>query len=578
MIGQQLLQAAENTARLGDWRPLFALLAGYGAIVVALAVSGKQKRGFGPTYILPRISSSLERLTGIPGWAAAAIGTGCFGVLVAGMGFYNDVAWHVSLGRDQVLFTAPHTAIVIGLFLIFAAAIVGTVMARLEGFQGGLLVRDLRIPWSMLALGLFGGSALAGFPLDDIWHRFYGIDVTMWSPTHLLMILGAAFSPLASWLALAEAGVRPSDGRWQRGVYVAVAVMTLLGLTAAQGEFSFGVPQFQQLYHPILIAVAAGIALTTTRLVIGRWWAVAVALIGVGIGTGNLFGRQTSRPAALYVTCAVAVELAGLLFGIERRLRFAVASGLGIATIGLAGEWAWNQDAFQRWTTALFPDAIVLGLLAAVGAAVIGVAFGSSTRHERTMRGVVVVVAGVVLLFCLAWPLPRTNIDARVQVRLTRVADDEVRVTARVDPADAAEGARWFQAMAWQGGGMVAVDMKERSPGVYESEGPVPVGGRWKTVLRLQKGTATSSTPIWFPKDAAIGAPEIPAVDRTAAFELEQKYLLREQHSGAGWFAPLVYAALLFVAALWTGGVVLAARKISAPAPRQPTSTELAAA
>ena len=36
-----------------------------------------------------------------------------------------------------------------------------------------------------------GFTALGGFPLDDLWHAHYGVDVTMWSPTHLLMILGA---------------------------------------------------------------------------------------------------------------------------------------------------------------------------------------------------------------------------------------------------------------------------------------------------------------------------------------------------------------------------------------------------
>jgi hypothetical protein len=566
-----------NTSQLADWNPLFGLLAAYAAIVVALAVTGKQKKGFGPTYLLPRISASLERLTGIPGWAAAAVGTASFGLLVAGMGFYNDVAWHVALGRDKELFTAPHTAIIVGLFLIFIAAVVGTVMARLDGVETGLRIRNLRVPWSMLSLGLFGGAALSGFPLDDLWHRFYGIDVTMWSPTHLLMILGAAFSPLASWLALAEARVRPADGRWQRGVYVAVAVMTLLGLTAAQGEFSFGVPQFQQLYHPILIVLAAGIALTATRLVIGRWWALVVGVIGAGIGTGDFFGdAQISRPAAVYLTCALAVELAALAFGTERRLRFAAASGVGVATLGLAGEWAWNRGAFQAWTTALLPDALVLGLVAAVCAAVIGVAFGDAVRGSRAIRGTVVGLAGVGVLFCLAWPLPRTGFDASAQVTLQRVPGAVV-VTARVDPRSAARDARWFQAMAWQGGGMVAADMKQQSPGVYVSERPVPVGNGWKTVLRIQKGTATASIPIWFPRDAAIGKPEIPAVDRTAPFELEQKYLLREQHSGAGWFAPAVYAVLLGVAVLWIGGAVLAARKVPEPQPTRPAQ-QLAAA
>src|SRR4029077_4730415 len=159
------------------------------------------------TLLLPRVSRGLERITKIPGWAAAAVMQGSFGLLVAGMGFYNDVAWHVRLGRDKNLFTAPHTAIVVGLFTIFTSAIVGTLIANAQSAGVGLKIRRWRIPYSMIALGLLGGSALAGFPLDDLWHKFYGIDVTMWSPTHLLMIVGASLSPIATWLALAEAKV-----------------------------------------------------------------------------------------------------------------------------------------------------------------------------------------------------------------------------------------------------------------------------------------------------------------------------------------------------------------------------------
>ena len=34
--------------------------------------------------------------------------------------------------------------------------------------------------------------ALVGFPLDDGWHRLFGQDVTLWGPTHLMLIGGAS--------------------------------------------------------------------------------------------------------------------------------------------------------------------------------------------------------------------------------------------------------------------------------------------------------------------------------------------------------------------------------------------------
>ena len=42
--------------------------------------------------VLRRIPNGLERLTGIPGWAAATVGMRLFGLLVAGQGLDDDVS------------------------------------------------------------------------------------------------------------------------------------------------------------------------------------------------------------------------------------------------------------------------------------------------------------------------------------------------------------------------------------------------------------------------------------------------------------------------------------------------------
>ena len=46
--------------------------------------------------------------------------------------------------------------------------------------------------------------ALAGFPLDDVWHRIFGQDVTLWGPTHLLLFGGASLSTLGAMILLME--------------------------------------------------------------------------------------------------------------------------------------------------------------------------------------------------------------------------------------------------------------------------------------------------------------------------------------------------------------------------------------
>ena len=50
-----------------------------------------------------------------------------------------------------------------------------------------------------------GAFALTGFPLDDIWHRLFGQDVTAWGPTHIQLIFGASLTTLGGWALLVEA-------------------------------------------------------------------------------------------------------------------------------------------------------------------------------------------------------------------------------------------------------------------------------------------------------------------------------------------------------------------------------------
>src|SRR5205085_11844586 len=191
------------------------LLGAFSAVLVFLFAFGRSgDTTSGIARALLRIPNALERLVHIPGWAAATVGMALFGLFVAGQAFYNDVAWHVALGRDKNLFTAPHTGIVIGLGLILMSGVVGVLLASLQNIDTALRWKAVRVPWSTVPLLALGGAAGTGFPLDELWHRAFGVDVTMWSPTHMLMILGAAFVGIAAWLVLADAGVKPHDSRW----------------------------------------------------------------------------------------------------------------------------------------------------------------------------------------------------------------------------------------------------------------------------------------------------------------------------------------------------------------------------
>ena len=572
-----MMLATQPGAQLERWDILLILLAAFAAIVVALAVVGR--RSDRDADWLLWVPHGLERVTAIPGWAAGMIGTAAFGLLVAGIGFYNDVAWHVGRGRDKELFTAPHTMIIVGLGFIALAAGIGVLFATIQRVDTALRIRNLRVPWSAVPLGLLGVCALSGFPLDDLWHATYGVDVTMWSPTHMLMICGAAFSLIAAWLALAEAGVPFRLNRWTKIAHFIAAWFVLAGLTAPLGEFRFGVPQFQQLFHPILLLLAAAFAFVPTRIVLGRGWAIALAVatflpetVGLVSGAGADF--VPTRTPGLYLTSALAVELAAVVFGTTRRLRFAVASGVGVATIGLAGEWAWNQGASQPWNGTLLRDAVLVGGLVAVAAAVLGAAYAGAVNREpgRVPRAAILGATAAVLIG-LWLPMPRRTSSVTAHIDVQHTSADAVALTVRVDPPDAASGARWFQAIAWQGGGLKVVGLHAIADGTYQTDGSLPVGGKWKTMLRLHTGAVMMSAPVFLPADPEIGAPEIPAESRTIPFGGEQQYLMREVKPGPNTVMVLAYVIVGLVAVAWAAAFVLACVRIPKTRPLRTKGT-----
>ena len=69
--------------------------------------------------------------------------------------------------------------------------------------------------WTVRFLGLRGtpGFHLAAWgvavillaaPIDDLWHRLFGLDVTLWSPPHLFGLLGAAISTVGCLVIASE--------------------------------------------------------------------------------------------------------------------------------------------------------------------------------------------------------------------------------------------------------------------------------------------------------------------------------------------------------------------------------------
>ncbi|MHB8510448.1 MAG: hypothetical protein ACYDGR_17700, partial [Candidatus Dormibacteria bacterium] len=362
-MAQPLLAAAQaGHIRPLEWSFEIAfvglLLAGIGWLYLA----GNPGDRRGPAGGVERIASSLRNLTGLPAWCAAGVGLAMWALLVAGLGFYWDVAWHVDLGRDRELFTPPHVLILTGLAGIGLASLAAIALATFEKVETGLHFLGLRAPFSAIPLGFMGLVAVIGFPLDDIWHKNYGIDVTMWSPTHLMMIGAASFTPVAMALMSVEGGRRPGRPVFHRAMSFRIASAALVGLSTFQLEFDLGVPQWRALYQPVLIMAAGSLVLVAVRTVMGRFSAIYAAFSFLAIRSvwalviGPGLGHSTPH-FALYVGVAASIELGAYLARGLPPLPAALVMGGFAGTLGLASEWAFSYVFSPHpWQAELLPD------------------------------------------------------------------------------------------------------------------------------------------------------------------------------------------------------------------------------
>ena len=553
--------------------------------MIATALVGALIAGHrsGRTQLLARFGSFAERHTGLPAWASVPSMLLGVSLLTAVLGMYWDISLHIDNGRDAGPLANPaHYLILIGLFGVlvagaFSIALAGTERpAKTAVHLGG----NWWAPVGGLMMAACGAFALTGFPLDDMWHRLFGQDVTLWGPTHLLLIGGASLATLGGMVLMGEAVTtvgrdpdREGGGTWVFHIRRALLVGGfLVALSTFQAEFDFGVPQFRAVFQPILIMFAAGIGLVACRLYIGRGGAL-LAVLGyvlirgfLALMVGGVWG-QTLPHFPLYIVEALLVEAVfARAGGRSPVVNGAIAGGL-IGTIGLAAEWGWSHVWMPiPWSASLFPEGFVAGLLTAVAAGIVGGFIGGCltgrnskllAREDGRRLGSAdrraALAGGLVLMAVIGWALPMSDAGPeRAQVTLRDIdggAERTVAATIRVQPSDAVGDPEFMNVTGWQGGGSVIDPLERVGEGVYRTTEPIPVHGSWKSTLRIQQGDALISMPLFMPRDEAIPAPEVPAeASFTRAFQPDVEVLQRERKQDVS--GGLTLAAYLTVLAI----------------------------
>lgn len=210
--------------------------------------------------------------------------------LVAAWGVQWDIQWHVQIGRDS-FWIAPHVMTYSGVTLVVLASfgvLAWDTLRRLRGRAPTGTEQILGLsgtPGFLLAACGIALTVLAA-PIDDLWHRLFGIDVTLWSPPHLLGLLGVTINTLACALIAREAYPARS---WLRYLGVVIA------LTAFYGSLSIGLRPASRLAYlygglwfyafPILGALFLPLALiSAVRLTGRRTTPVVLTIVALAIG------------------------------------------------------------------------------------------------------------------------------------------------------------------------------------------------------------------------------------------------------------------------------------------------------
>src|SRR5216110_2277188 len=136
--------------------------------------------------------------------------------VVASWGVQWDIQWHTLIGRDS-FWIAPHLMTYAGVAVMVGLSFGVLAWTTLRPSPGAAdVVRVLGLTgtrgFHLAAWGI--ALTVLAAPIDDLWHRLFGIDITLWSPPHLLGLLGSAINTVGTLLAATEVYPPRSRLRW----------------------------------------------------------------------------------------------------------------------------------------------------------------------------------------------------------------------------------------------------------------------------------------------------------------------------------------------------------------------------
>lgn len=259
------------------------------------------------------------------------------------MGAAADVSWHFSRVFDE--FSPPHNVATTGFILNIGLLYWALIRHRdrlSAGERTGLMLNALGTAIFLIAI-----------PLDFTWHKIFGVDITTWSPTHLMLFYSACiseFGVLKAWLSTPEGRSR---GSWPVTFFINFFFLSAMLFPLSQQEYAataldslnrtgktpwFVAPDLWALAGPQAVRLAKGGAPDWLYLVYQPAVAVLVFTVVSILLRANAMrtdGAQTSAASRWYrYLPATGLALALIAFRVAGRAVFS-SIGMPVATIPL---------------------------------------------------------------------------------------------------------------------------------------------------------------------------------------------------------------------------------------------------
>ena len=336
--------------------------------------------------------------------------------MLGSWGLTWDIQWHVTIGRDS-FWIPPHlimyASVVVVLVVSFGVLALDTRRA-LAGRPPAGTIRVFGITGSRgFHLAAWGMAlVILAAPIDDLWHRLFGLDVTLWSPPHLLGLFGAMVNTLGCLIIATE--VYPARSRGRVAALVAGGALLYGGVRLVlEPSWLVAYTRGGVAFHTfaMLGALLLPLALLpAARLLDRRWAPLAVVagslLISLGgeqlaragfaivqpvsvIGeeimkdptsaiavNAQIRAKNRGATGPLWLRVFLALAAAGVLTVVDLRRRAAVACmAYGVALLVLYGWYVAGSAAFAPLVPS--PAETGVALVVTLVAALVGAALAS---------------------------------------------------------------------------------------------------------------------------------------------------------------------------------------------------------